>query len=204
MLAGYILSKVCLRCSQSSRLTSLFPLQYVGLYVVSWPLKFRWSSGYICNSSYYQYQIRSINLYHCCHIFPWLCAWGGCTIICYWFHIYPEKAGIVFLYHCAVLWFAQIIEYFMAQWSHDTTSLSSLWKLFWKYWASKMFVRYILSSVCLRLSQLSHSTLLWQLWEYARILYFKIIIKSEVWTISHCLGLSCETMLYSVCLSMFL
>ena len=72
MFAGYIL-RVWLRCSQSSRLTSLFPLQYVGLYVVNWPLKFRWSRGYICNSSYYQYQIRSINLYHCCHISMVVC-----------------------------------------------------------------------------------------------------------------------------------
>ena len=32
------------------------------------PFKFRWSGGYIYNSSYY-HQIRSINFYHCCHIF---------------------------------------------------------------------------------------------------------------------------------------
>ena len=32
--------------------------------------KFTWSRGYICNSSYYHYQIESINFSHACHIFP--------------------------------------------------------------------------------------------------------------------------------------
>ena len=36
------------------------------------------------------------------------------------------------------------------------------------------------------------------------ILYLIIIIKSEVWTITHCLGLGHETMVCAVCLSVFL
>ena len=52
------------------------------------PFKFRWSRRYIQNSSYYLHQIGSINISHCCHIFPWLCVWSCCTIICCWFHIY--------------------------------------------------------------------------------------------------------------------
>ena len=36
------------------------------------------------------------------------------------------------------------------------------------------------------------------------VLYFIIIIKSEAWTNSHCLGLSNETMIYAVCLDFFL
>ena len=36
------------------------------------------------------------------------------------------------------------------------------------------------------------------------IFYLIIIIKSEVWTITHCLGLSHETMVCSACLSIFL
>ena len=35
------------------------------------------------------------------------------------------------------------------------------------------------------------------------ILCIIIIIKSEVWTITHCLGLGHETMVYAVCLSIF-
>ena len=52
------------------------------------PFKFGWLRGYIYNYSYYHYQIRSINLTHCFHIFPWLCVWGGCTNICCQLHIY--------------------------------------------------------------------------------------------------------------------
>ena len=35
-------------------------------------------------------------------IFPWSCAWGGCTIICSWFHIHPGKTGLCFFYYCAI------------------------------------------------------------------------------------------------------
>ena len=51
------------------------------------PLKFRWSRGYIYNSPYYHNQMGSINLTQC-YIFAWMCAWGGCTIICCRFRIH--------------------------------------------------------------------------------------------------------------------
>ena len=41
-------------------------------------------------------------------------------------------------------------------------------------------------------------------WENIYILYLIIIIKSEVWTITHCLGLGHETMVCAVCRSVFL
>ena len=41
-------------------------------------------------------------------------------------------------------------------------------------------------------------------WENIYIFCLIIIIKSEVWTITHCLGLSHETMMCAVCLSIFL
>ena len=41
-------------------------------------------------------------------------------------------------------------------------------------------------------------------WENIYILCLIIIIKSEVWTITHCLGLGHETMVSAVCLSIFL
>ena len=41
-------------------------------------------------------------------------------------------------------------------------------------------------------------------WENIYILRLIIIIKSEVWTITHCLGLGHETMVCAVCLSIFL
>ena len=52
------------------------------------PFEFRWLKGYIYNPSYY-HQIGSIHLSHCCHIFPWLCVWDGCTtVFCHQLHIY--------------------------------------------------------------------------------------------------------------------
>ena len=87
----------------------------------------------------------------------------------------------------------------------------------WRHWTYKMPVRYNLPSVWVRLSIFSQLSIiqyvgpcvfslpihLWWLWWYilCRII---IIIKSEVWTITHCLGLGHETMVCTVCLSIFL
>ena len=79
-----------------------------------------------------------------------------------------------------------------------------------------MPVRYILSSVWVRLSIFSQLSLyniwgcvfsvypftLWWWREYTLCLI--IIIKSEVWTIIHCLGFGHETMVCAVCLSLIL
>ena len=90
----------------------------------------------------------------------------------------------------------------------------------WRHWTYKMPGRYNLSSVWVRLSifsQLSviHYTIYGAVWfqfthflcddcERIYILCPIIIIKSEVWTITHCLGLGHETMVCAVCLSIFL
>ena len=49
-----------------------------------------------------------------------------------------------------------------------------------------------------------HPFPLWWLGEYIYICCLIIIIKLEVWTINHCLGLGHETMVCAVCLSIFL
>ena len=80
----------------------------------------------------------------------------------------------------------------------------------------KMAVRYILSSVWVRLSILSPLSIIQYVGLYVfslpislgmiermHILCLIIIIKSEVWTITHCLGLGHETMVSAVCLSIF-
>ena len=101
--------------------------------------------------------------------------------------------------------------------AHYTTSLSSFCRRIRKYWTSKMIVRYILSSVCLRLSQFSQLSFM----QYMGLFVFNlpiyrmmivrvcvlniiIIIKVETWTIWHCLGFGHETMVCAVCLSMVL
>ena len=95
--------------------------------------------------------------------------------------------------------------------AHYTTSLTSSCRCIWKYWNSKMLVRYILLNVCLRLSpfyQLSFVQFMGLcvvslpisvvMTVRISVLYLIIIIKSEVWPICHCLGLGHETMVGAV------
>ena len=87
----------------------------------------------------------------------------------------------------------------------------------WRHWTYKMPVRYNLSGVQERLSIFSQLSIVkyvglrvfslpssFVMIEIIYILCFIIIIKSEVWTITHCLGLGHETMVCTVCLSIFL
>ena len=133
----------------------------------------------------------------------------------------PGKPGICFHYYCAVydeckysdtFWLADRTRLFVQY----TTSLSSLCKLIWGHWTYKMPVRYILSSVWVRLSILSLLCIIQYVGLYVfslpisfvmieriYILCLIIIIKSEVWIITHCLGLGHETMVSAVCLSTF-
>ena len=84
-----------------------------------------------------------------------------------------------------------------------------------------MPVRYILSSVWVRLSIFSQLSNIQSNLQYVGLCVFSlptplvmieiiyivcliITIKSEVWTITHCLGLCHETMVCAVCLSIFL
>ena len=131
----------------------------------------------------------------------------------------PGKPGICFHYYCAVydeckfsdtFWLAGRIRLFLQY----TISLSSLCKLIWRHWINKMLVRYILSSVWARLSIFSPLSIIQYVGLYVFILPISpvmieriyilcliIIIKSEVWTITHCLGLGHETMVSDVCFS---
>ena len=87
----------------------------------------------------------------------------------------------------------------------------------WRKRTYKMPVRYSLSTVWVRLSIFSQLSII----QYVGLCVFSlpisfvmieriyifcliIIIKSEVWTITHCLGLGYETRVCAVCLSIFL
>ena len=87
----------------------------------------------------------------------------------------------------------------------------------WRHWTYKMPVRYDLSSVWVRLSIFSQLSIIqfvglcvfslpmnFVMIERIYILCLIIIIKSEEWTITHCLGLGHEPMVCAVCLSIFL
>ena len=80
------------------------------------------------------------------------------------------------------------------------------------YMISKIFVRYILSSVCLRLSRFSQLSCMQYMGLYVfvliislmmivriRVRYLDIIIKSEVWPIYHGFGLGHETISCATC-----
>ena len=124
----------------------------------------------------------------------------------------PRKSGICFHYYCAIY---DECKYSDTFWLADRTllfvqyiiSLSSLCKFIWRHWTYKMPVRCILSSVWVRLSILFPLSIIQYVGlyvfslpislvmiEWIYILRLVIIIKSEVWTITHCLGLGHETM----------
>ena len=128
----------------------------------------------------------------------------------------------------SVSWSCQLLKCILGVWTNilqyrthlfvqNTISLLSLCKLIWRHWTYKAPVRYILSSVWVRLSIFSPLSIIQYVGLYVfslpislvmieiiYILCLIIIIKSEVWTITHCLRLSDEIMESAVCLSIFL
>ena len=134
----------------------------------------------------------------------------------------PGKPGICCHYYCEVydeckysdtFWLADRTRLFVQY----TISLSSLCKLIWRHWTYKISVTYILSSVWVRLSIFSSLSIIQYVGLYVfslptslvviEIIYLLcliVIIKSEVWTIAHCLGLGHETMVSAVCLFILL
>ena len=129
----------------------------------------------------------------------------------------PGKSGICLVYdeckYSDMFWLADRTHLFVQY----TISLSSLCKLIWRHWTYKMPVRYILLSVWVRLSIFSPLSIIQYVGLYVfslpisvvmieriYILCLIIIIKSVVWTITHCLGLGHETMVSTICLSIFL
>ena len=97
-------------------------------------------------------------------------------------------------------------------------SLSSLCKLIWRHWTYIKCLSDKFCRVCEWDLAYSLSYPLYNMWgcvfvtlpiylvmiERIYILCRIIIIKLEIWTITHCLGLGHETMVCAVCLSMFL
>ena len=138
------------------------------------------------------------------------------------YYIYiPGTLGPCFHYWCSVygickwsdtLWPVGRVRLF----ADYTISISSLCRLSWKHWTTKMLVRYMMPCVSKIKTILSitfiftiwgcmssaYPILLW--WSRECVLYLIIIIKPEVWIINHYLGLGHETMVCAVCLTMFL
>ena len=107
---------------------------------------------------------RKYQSYPLLSFFPWLCAWDVCYIIfCHFLHIHSGKTGILFSLSLCRWWWVQIARYVLVCRSYsfvcnNIIPLSSLCELIWRHWTYKMPVKYILSSVWVRLnifSQLS-------------------------------------------------
>ena len=131
------------------------------------------------------------------------------------------KAGNLFSLLLCSVWWVQIFGYVLACRSYSFVCtvhhliIIIVQSNIWRHWTYKMPVRYILSSMWVRLSIFSPLSIiqyvglcvfslpipLWWLREYT---YFVISSSSEVWTITHCLGSGHETMVCAVCLSIFL
>ena len=127
----------------------------------------------------------------------------------------PKKIKIIPIKHIAILRFGFQIVFvcFYITPSHYHHCANFIWR----QWTYKMPVRYNLSSVWVRSSifSVSHYTvcgalcflcvfslpLSFVMIERIYILCLIIIIKSEVWTITHCLWLGHETIVCAVCLS---
>ena len=180
-----------------------------------------WLRGYIYNSSYYQ--IRSINLSHCCHMFPWLCAWGGCSSICCPFDIciynreswvfcplllcspmmcannkvHYDPMGVLI---CLDITFPDYHNY--ADLSEHIELLKCLSVTLYLECVSK--VKSVLSVIfhaiygasCIQLTHFSYDA-------FKNMCTLFYIIKSEVWPFCHCLGLGQETMICTICLLSF-
>ena len=128
---------------------------------------------------------------------------------------FSSKSDSIRMYlHSSYLHLGHVSMYPLRLFAHYITPLSSLCRLIWRYWTSTMLDRFILLSVCLRWSHTSRLTIyglcVFSLPIYLmmnvriRVLYLIIISKSEVWAIRHCLRLGHETMVCTVCLSIFL
>ena len=111
------------------------------------------------------------------------------------------------------LWSAGLIRLFV----YSTILLSAFWRIILKHWHYIILVPYILLSLCLRLYQFSHLYFMKHtgLWVFSLhislgiimricVLYLVIVIKSEIWIINHCLGLSHEPMVCTDCLACFI
>ena len=114
------------------------------------------------------------------------------------------------------IYYGQMVVFMCLDFMFGLSLSFSCWCI-WRYWSSKMLVRYIMSTVCLRLikfSQLSYIqcmgmcifSLPISLMMIVRIsvLYIIIIIKLEAWPICHYSWLGHETIVCTVCLSTFM
>ena len=221
MFVGYLV-EVSSTCCSSDRLPFIFFTIY-GVYVFNWPISVLGDWKDISIAHVIVIIESEVSTFPIVIIFS-----RGCVpemfITSYSVSDYiyvPAKPGICFHYYCAVydeckysdtFWLADRTRLFVQY----TISLSSLCKLIWRHWTYKMPVRYILSSMWVRLRIFPPLSIMQYVGLYVfrlpiplvmieriYILCLIIIINSEIWIITHCLRLGHETMVFAVRLSIF-
>ena len=197
---------------------------YIGIYFRVFHIVQTWLNGYIYSSCYCHHQIGSIHLSHWFHIFS--------VVVCLGCLLHYTLSRIVYTFReNREFVFISIVQLMMNANSRIRFGFQIVFvclyitpshyhhcaNFIWRHWTYKMPVRYNLSSVWVRLSIFCQLSIIqyvglcvfslpipFVMIERIYILCLTIIIKSEVWTITHCLGLGHETMVYAVCLSIFL
>ena len=103
----------------------------------------------------------------------------------------PGKPGFCFHYYCAVygeckysytFWLADRVRLFV----HYTIPLSSLRKLIWGHWTYKMPVRYVLSSVWVRLSIFTQLSIIHYMGLCVFNLPISLVMIERIYTLSYC------------------
>ena len=101
----------------------------------------------------------------------------------------PGKPGFCFHYDCADFWWVQIFGYVSAcrscSFVHCTISLSSLCKLIWGHWTYEMPVRYILSSVWVRLSKFFQLSIIQCMGLCAFSLPISLVMIERIYTLTY-------------------
>ena len=109
--------------------------------------------------------------------------------VSYWRYI-PGKQGFCFHYHCTdydegkysdTFWLADHVRLFV----HYTISLSSLWKFIWRHWTYEMPVRYMLSSVWVRLIIFSQLSIIQYMGLCVFSLPFSFVMIEIIYTLSY-------------------
>ena len=160
-------------------ITFLFLLQYMGLYVLNWPISVLGDWKNIPIAHVIIIIKPDVSTFPIVIIFS-----RGCVpemfvqsySVTYCIYV-PGKPGLCFHYHCAAydectysdtFWLADRTRLFVQY----TISLSLLCKLFWRHCIYKMPVRYILSSVWVGLSILSPLSIIQYVGLYVSVYLF--------------------------------
>ena len=96
-------------------------------------------------------------------------------------YTFPENRDFVFITVVQFTMSSNIIRLFV----HNTISLSSLCKLIWRHWTYKMAVRYILSSVWMRLSIFSQLSIIQYMGLCVFSLPISLVMIEMIYTLSY-------------------